>query len=70
MICIWSLSPLLWKVGLLGLSNEALEIIERGAPQELVGTFRRMFDAKIQETQKDAQIAGKKMNWPEGPEGS
>jgi len=57
-------------VGLLGLSNEALEIIERFSPQELVGTFRRMFDAKIQETQKDAQIAGKKMNWPEGPEGS
>lgn len=57
-------------MALLGLSNEALEIIERGAPQELVGTFHRMFEAKIQETQKDAQIARKKLNWPDGPEGS
>ena len=55
---------------LLGLSNEVLEIIERGAPQELVGTFHRLFDAKIQETQKDAQIARKKLNCLEGPEGS
>ena len=47
----------------LGLSNEVLEIIERGAPQELVGTFHKMFDAKIEETQKDAQIARQKLNW-------
>ena len=45
-----------------GLSDKVREIIEQGPPEELVATFHKLFDAKIEETKALAVEAAKHYN--------
>ena len=59
MICIWSLSPLLWKVALLGLSNEALEIIERALRKNLLAPFIECLIPKFKKHKRTHKLRAK-----------
>lgn len=48
-----------------GLSQKIFDIIQRGPPEELVGTFDRMFESKIETTYQKAREARQRLGWPD-----
>ena len=48
------------KLTSIGLTDKVRAIIEQGPPEELVANFRKLFDAKIEETKSFAIEAAKR----------
>ena len=48
-----------------GTITKNLDIIQRGPPEELVGTFDRMFESKIETTYQKAREARQRLGWPD-----
>ena len=48
-----------------GLSQKIFDIIQRGPPEELVGTFDKMFESKIETTCQKAREARQRLGWPD-----
>ena len=55
-------TPSSTSVKSIGLTTKVREIIEQGPPEELVSTFRKLFNTKIEETKALAVQAAKRYN--------